>query len=142
MKLMIINGPSINMTGIRETDVYGTLSYTSMCNELVKYGDTLGIEVLIKQSNHEGYLIDYLQEAYFNHFDGVIINPGAYTHTSIALMDAINSIPLKCVEVHLSNIYEREEFRHKSYIKDVCATSFLGEGINSYKKAISYFYFK
>ena len=115
MKLYIINGPNLNMLGIREPDKYGNESYESLVKMVKSYCDNLGIEPVFYQSNHEGCLVDKIQEAYFEKADGIVINPGAYTHTSIALLDAVKSTSLPCVEVHISKVEEREDFRQVSY---------------------------
>lgn len=113
MKIMILNGPNLNFLGIREKDIYGQDNYQSVCKYIMDKFDDRDIEINIFQSNIEGEMINILQMAYFEKYDGIVINPGAYTHTSIALYDAIKSINIPTVEVHLSNIHQREEFRHK-----------------------------
>ena len=131
MKIMIINGPNINMLGIREVNVYGQTDYQHLCEYLKQQASIRNIELTLFQSNHEGELIDQIQKCYYEHYDGLIMNPGAYTHTSIALRDAISSIaPIPCVEVHLSNVHAREAFRHESKTAPVC----LGQisGFNTY----------
>jgi 3-dehydroquinate dehydratase-2 len=130
---MIINGPNLNMVGIREPGIYGTMSYADMIamiqQELQKYN----VEADCRQSNHEGDLVDWIQEAYFKKYDGVVINPGAYTHTSIALADAVKAVaPLPVVEVHISDISTREEFRHISYEAPYCLAQIKGEGVQGY----------
>lgn len=135
-KILIINGPNLNFVGIREKDIYGNNDYISLMNEIKKFTKEHEVDVEIYQTNHEGNLIDKLQEAYYNHYDGVIINAGAYTHYSYAIRDAIKSILIPTVEVHLSNIHEREDFRKTSVIKDVCIGSFYGKKLDSYKEAI------
>lgn len=132
MKIMILNGPNINFTGIREVAVYGRMQYPDMVKALETAAKEKGHTVAIRQSNHEGVLIDWLQEAYFEKYDGVIINPGAYTHTSYALFDAIQSTGIKTIEVHMSNIHSREAFRQKSVTAAACAGQIAGFGLNSY----------
>lgn len=138
MKIYIVNGPNLNFLGIREKKIYGSETY----QDLVQYLNTIAfqedIELEVFQSNSEGEIIDILQSAYYDDIDGVIINAGAYTHYSYAIRDAIASIQIPTIEVHLSNIMKREEFRKKSVIKDVCKASFFGKGFESYKEAIIY----
>ena len=139
MKILILNGPNINFLGIREKSVYGTLTYQEYLNKIDEYANNKAILVEVKQSNHEGVLIDLLQEAHFDdEIIGVILNGGGYTHTSIALMDAVSSISKPVIEVHFSDISKREEFRNHSYLTNVCEKTFKGNGINSYFDAIDY----
>lgn len=134
---MVLNGPNLNMLGIREKSVYGQGSYQDLVLKIEQYCKQHQIEVTCLQSNHEGTLIDYLQQAYFENYDGVVFNPGGYTHTSVAIRDAISAIsPINVIEVHISQIMERESFRHFSYIKDVCQTSIVGKGFDGYIEAI------
>jgi len=139
MKIMVINGPSINLLGIREKEIYGTCSYQELIKKIMLWAEELNIEVECYQSNHEGDLVDFIHSAYFNKFDGIIINPAAYTHTSIALLDALKAVCIPSVEVHISNIDEREGFRKKSFISEVCFKKIIGKGINGYKKALEAF---
>lgn len=137
MKIWIINGPNINFIGIREPAIYGRTTYEDMMAELNAYATSKQVEVEIRQSNHEGTLIDWIQEALRCQVDGIVINPGGYTHTSIALMDAILSIkPLPVIEVHLSDIMQREAFRHLSYTGMACVDQIKGHGIDGYKMAM------
>ena len=137
MKLLIINGPNLNMLGIREKEIYGEETFASLEKKIQDYANEKGIEVTLKQSNHEGDLVDWIQEAYFSKYDGVIINPGAYTHTSIALKDAVKAIqPIPVVEVHLSDVEKREDFRQVSYIREDCIETITGLGTDGYIKAI------
>lgn len=138
MKLMIINGPNLNFTGIREKNVYGNKTYKQIVNYLKDYAKKCHIKLDVFQSNSEGKIIDYIQMGYQKKYDGIIINPGAYTHYSYAIRDAIKSVDINIVEVHMSNIYEREEFRKINVIKDVCKNSFLGKKEQSYIEAIDY----
>lgn len=136
MRLMVINGPSINMLGIREKTIYGKTSYDQLVKKIHTWANELEVDAEVYQSNHEGDLIDKIQEAYFKGYDGIIINPGAYTHTSIALLDALKSVNLPAIEVHISDISKREEFRKKSLIKEACLTSIIGQGIEGYYLAM------
>ena len=137
MRIMVINGPNLNMLGIREKDIYGSESYDSLLRMIEKHAEKRSIEVDVRQSNHEGTLIDWLQEAYFNHYDGVVINPGGYTHTSVALRDAIKAIqPVPVIEIHISDISGREEFRHTSLIESVVSYQIKGHGLMGYIEAI------
>jgi len=137
MRIMVINGPNLNMLGIREKDIYGSESYDSLLRMIEKHAEKRSIEVDVRQSNHEGTLIDWLQEAYFNHYDGVVINPGGYTHTSVALRDAIKAIqPVPVIEIHISDISGREKFRHTSLIESVVRYQIKGHGLMGYIEAI------
>ena len=137
MKIMVINGPSLNMLGIREKEVYGSKSYGDLVRFIEESAARLGVQVQILQSNHEGQIIDWLQQAFFEGYDGVVINPGAYTHTSIAIADAIRSIaPLPVVEVHLSDIDAREDYRKVSYCAPFCVAQIKGQGFAGYLQAI------
>lgn len=138
MKIYILNGPNLNMLGVREPDIYGNTSYKSLVERLETYAKTRGFEAVIYQSNHEGELVDKIQEAYFEGADGIVINPGAYTHTSIALLDALKATALPAVEVHISNPDEREDFRHISFIRLAVKKAILGHGINGYFEAVDF----
>lgn len=140
MKIYIINGPNLNMLGIREPDKYGTDSYATLVDSLKKKCEGLGIEPVFFQSNHEGALVDKIQEAYFEGADGIVINPGAYTHTSIALLDAVKAVCLPTVEVHISKLEEREPFRQTSYIREACVKTVTGQGLAGYSLAIDFLY--
>ncbi len=137
-KYYIINGPNLNMLGIREPDHYGTDSYEMLKSMLCKKADELSVKIEIYQSNHEGCLVDKIQEAYYNGADGIIINPAAYTHTSIALLDAIKSVGIPTVEVHISKVEEREDFRQISYIRAAVKRTITGHGLNGYLEALEY----
>lgn len=127
MKVMVLNGPNLNMFGIREKEVYGSTSYENICKYLTEESNKRNIELTILQSNIEGELINYLQKAFIEEYDGVIFNPGAYTHTSYALYDAIKSIPgIPVIEVHMSNVHAREDFRHKSLTAPACIGQICG----------------
>ena len=138
MKIYVINGPNLNMLGIREPDHYGKVSYVGLLEILAKHAEKCGIELVCYQSNHEGDLVDKIQEAYFEKADGIVINPGAYTHTSIALLDAVKSVNLPTVEVHISKVEEREDFRQVSYIRNACVKTITGHGIDGYTEAIDF----
>ena len=135
MKLYIINGPNLNMLGIREPEKYGSESYGALCEIIKAHCDKRGVETVFYQSNHEGALVDKIQEAYFDGADGIVINPGAYTHTSIALLDAVLSVKLPTVEVHISKVEEREDFRQISYIRRACVSTVTGRGFQGYLDA-------
>ena len=138
MKIMIINGPNLNMLGVREKAVYGTKNYEEICNYIKTTGEEKGHEIDILQSNIEGEIINFLQRAYFEKYDGVVINPGAYTHYSYAIHDAIKGIPdIPTVEVHLSNIHAREEFRKESKTAPACKGQISGFGEYGYIMAIN-----
>ena len=136
MKLIIINGPNLNLLGIREKKIYGEVSFDSFYKDLLKKFNNIELEYF--QSNHEGELIEKIQEIGFT-FDGIIINAGGFTHTSVALRDAIASVKSPAVEVHISNILSREDFRKKSYLSDVCTGIISGLGLMGYEAAINYF---
>ena len=135
MKILVVNGPNINLLGIREPDVYGKNSFQDLLTLLKEVAADLKIEVLQYQSNHEGNLVDAIQAAY-GKYDGIVINPAAYTHTSIALLDAIRAIAVPVVEVHLSNVHSREAFRHHSMISAACAGVICGFGIDVYRLGV------
>ena len=139
MKIRIINGPNLNFLGIREPNIYGTMTYNELNNELTTYTKQYNIELEIYQTNYEGKIIDLLQEAHFNNdIIGVILNAGGYTHTSISIKDAVSSINKDVIEVHLSDITKREPYRNFSYLTDVYKNTFMGKDIQSYKEAIDY----
>ena len=138
MKVYIINGPNLNMLGIREPDKYGSVSYSALLEMLKVHCAKQGIEPVFYQSNHEGDLVDRIQEAYFEGADGIVINPGAYTHTSIALLDAVKSVSIPTVEVHISDLSKREDFRQVSYIREACVKTITGHGLNGYIEAIDF----
>ena len=140
MKLYVLNGPNLNMLGIREPDFYGHENYANLLKIIDEHCRWLEIEVVCYQSNHEGDLVDKIQEAYFEGAEGIVINPGAYTHTSIALLDAVKAVSLPTVEVHISDVKKRERFRRKSYISAACVKTISGMGIEGYIEAINYLY--
>ncbi len=137
MKLLIINGPNLNMLGIREKHLYGARDYAALCEYVKEQGRRLGVEVELFQSNHEGALVDFIQAAY-QRIDGIVINPGAYTHTSVALLDALKAVDIPACEVHLTDVNAREEFRKISYVRLACKKTFAGYGFDGYRMAMEY----
>lgn len=135
MKILVINGPNINMLGIREPDIYGKQTYKDLVDTVTNYGKEKGIEIECYQSNHEGDLVDKIQEA-FGKADGIVINPGAYTHTSVAILDAVKAVAIPTVEVHISDVPSREEFRQISFIRLASIKTITGHGIKGYTEAI------
>lgn len=138
MKLLILNGPNLNMVGIREPELYGNKGYKALCSYIKASAKENGVSVKIKQSNSEGELVTFIQKAR-NKFDGIIINAGAYTHTSIAILDALKAVDLLTVEVHLTDIHSREEFRKLSYVSLFAEKQIVGKGFDGYREAIEYF---
>lgn len=137
MKIRVINGPNINMLGIREPEIYGRTTYSDLCNMIAEHGRKVGVEVETLQSNHEGDLVDMIQQSY-GKIDGIVINPGAYTHTSVAILDAAKAVSIPMVEVHISKVDEREDFRQVSYIRKACLTTISGHGVQGYLEAMDY----
>ena len=137
MKLLVINGPNINMLGIREPEVYGKRDYAALCENIMSTANECGCEVELYQSNHEGDIVDKIQSAY-GVFDGIVINPAAYTHTSVAILDALKAVGIPTVEVHLTDISAREEFRRFSYVSLYAEKTVSGKGFEGYKEAIEY----
>ena len=137
MKILVINGPNLNMLGIREPDHYGKENYKDLVKKIKKHCSKNNIKVKIFQSNHEGSIVDEIQRSY-GKFDGIVINPGAYTHTSIAILDAVKSVNIPTVEVHISKVEEREDFRQISYIRLACVKTITGHGTDGYIEAIDY----
>lgn len=135
-KILVINGPNMNMLGIRQPEIYGSATYEDLKAMIQAEADTLGVEVSFFQSNYEGALVDAIQQAYFDHVDGMIINPAAYTHTSVALLDAVKAVGIPTVEVHVSDPDSREEFRHVSYIRAACVGTIRGHGLPGYLEAL------
>ncbi|MBQ3603335.1 MAG: type II 3-dehydroquinate dehydratase [Clostridia bacterium] len=135
MKILVINGPNLNMLGIREPHIYGSKTYADLCDMISEYCEGKNIQVDFYQSNHEGCLVDRIQQAYGN-ADGIVINPGAYTHTSVALLDAVKTVGIPTVEVHISDPDEREDFRKISYIRQGCIATIKGKGFDGYIEAI------
>ncbi len=136
MKILVMNGPNINFLGIREKGIYGEENYDSLCERIRRKAEELEVEVAIFQSNSEGALIDRIQEAYGDGTDAIIINPGAYTHYSYALRDALASVQMPKIEVHISNVHQREEFRHTSVTAPVCSGQIVGLGLAGYELAM------
>ena len=137
MKFLILNGPNLNMLGVREPGIYGTVDYEGMVNFVKEGCAAIGVETEFYQSNHEGSLVDAIQSA-LGLYDGIVINPGAYTHTSIALLDAVKAVGIPTVEVHISDVAAREEFRQVSYIRAACVKTISGHGTAGYTEAIRY----
>ena len=135
MKLLVLNGPNINMLGIREPGVYGSQSYAELLRLLQVWAEELGVEMTHYQSNHEGCLVDKIQEAY-GKFDGIVINPAAYTHTSVAILDALKAVAIPAVEVHISDVRAREDFRQISYAGKACVKTIMGQGLDGYRQAM------
>ena len=137
MKILVINGPNLNMLGIRERDIYGSESYASLVTFIEKICGGCGIDVEIFQSNHEGAIVDEIQHAY-KRIDAIIINPAAYTHTSVAIPDALKAVNIPAVEVHLSDLSVREDFRRVSYVRQACILTIDGQGFEGYRQAVLY----
>ena len=137
MKILVINGPNINMLGIREPAIYGKKNFQTLLQMLQEHAHVLGIEVDQYQSNHEGSIVDCIQAAYQN-YDGIVINPAAYTHTSVAILDALKAVGIPAVEVHISNVDSRESFRQVSYAGLACEKTIKGQGLEGYCQAITY----
>ncbi|HIX14751.1 MAG TPA: type II 3-dehydroquinate dehydratase [Candidatus Hungatella pullicola] len=138
MKILVLNGPNLNFLGIREKGIYGKEDYSFLVRMLQEKGEKEGHELEIFQSNYEGGLIDKIQEAYYNGTEGIIINPGAFTHYSYAVRDALASVEIPKVEVHISNIHQREEFRHHSVTAPICSGQIVGLGLKGYLLAMDY----
>ena len=134
--ILVINGPNMNLLGIRQPEIYGSATYEDLKAMIREEANRLGVEVSFFQSNHEGALVDAIQQAYFNKVDGIIINPAAYTHTSVALLDAVKAVGIPTVEVHVSDPDTREEFRHVSYIRAACVGTVRGHGLPGYLEAL------
>lgn len=138
MKILVLNGPNLNMLGVREPDIYGKKTYADLIAMIKAHCDAKGVEVVFKQSNHEGALVDYIQQAYFEKADGIVINPGAYTHTSVALLDALKAVQIPAVEVHISDVDSREEFRQVSYVSLIAKKTIKGHGFDGYIEAVDF----
>lgn len=136
MKLLVINGPNLNMLGIREPAIYGSGTYTELLDMIRAHAERRGAEVSFFQSNHEGALVDAIQQAYFDGVEGIILNPAAYTHTSVALLDALKAVAIPTVEVHISNVAAREDFRQISYVRPACIATVTGRGFAGYLDAM------
>ena len=138
MKILVINGPNLNMLGIREPSVYGKRTYDDLCAMIDSYAKEKGIDVEIYQSNHEGYIVDKIQSSY-DKFNGIVINPAAYTHTSVAILDALKAVAIPAVEVHISDVDSREDFRKISFVREYCQETISGHGFDGYIEAIEHF---
>ena len=137
MNILVINGPNLNMLGIREPDIYGKATYADLCAMIDDHARKIGVHVEIYQSNHEGDLVDRIQAAY-GKADGIVINPAAYTHTSVALLDALKAVGIPAVEVHISDVSQREDFRQISYVRQYCKKTICGHGFDGYLEAMDY----
>ena len=137
MKLLILNGPNLNMLGVRETSIYGNQTYPDLCKLIEAHAAKIGIEVEIRQTNHEGTLVDWIQEARGRE-PRVVLNPAAYTHTSVALLDALLAVQIPTVEVHISDPMQREAFRRISYVREACVKTIAGKGLDGYLEAIDF----
>lgn len=138
MRILVINGPNLNMLGIREPDIYGAENFSALEKFIKDSAYELSVEVTLYQSNHEGAIVDIIQAAY-NKYDGIIINPAAYTHTSVAILDALKAVAIPTVEVHLSDINSREEFRKHSFVSLIAKKTICGLGFEGYREALKYF---
>lgn len=138
MKILVLNGPNLNFLGIREPSIYGSNTYNDLCSLINDKANSENIDIEIYQSNSEGALVDKIQQAYFDKVDGIVINPAAYTHTSVAILDALKAVNIPTVEVHISDISTREEFRKHSYISLFAEKTIKGHGFNGYIEAIDY----
>ncbi|MBQ7338510.1 MAG: type II 3-dehydroquinate dehydratase [Clostridia bacterium] len=135
MKILVLNGPNLNMLGIREPDIYGRETYQTLVEKIKQHAQKIGVEVVCTQTNHEGVLVDEIQAAY-GKMDGIVINPGAYTHTSVAILDAVKAVGIPTVEVHISAVEKREDFRQVSYIRAACVGTITGHGTDGYLEAM------
>ena len=136
MHILVLNGPNMNMLGIRQPEIYGHETYEDLKAMIQAEADRLGVTVSFFQSNHEGALVDAIQQAYFDHVDGIIINHGAYTHTSVALLDALKAVGIPTVEVHISDVSKREDFRQVSFVRQACIATIAGHGLGGYIEAM------
>ncbi len=136
MKLLIINGPNLNMLGVREPEIYGSQSYEKLVRLIQHHAAEIGVEAAVFQSNHEGAIVDRIQQAYFDGVDGIVINPAAYTHTSVAILDALKAVSIPTVEVHISAVDQREDFRQVSYVRRVAVATISGKGFAGYLEAM------
>ena len=136
LSFLVINGPNLNMLGVREPDIYGSNTYQDLCDKIIAHAEKNKVLVEVRQSNHEGVLVDMIQEAL--DYDGIIINPAAYTHTSIALLDALKAVGVPAVEVHISDVSKREPYRQISYVREYCEKTITGRGFDGYLEAMDY----
>lgn len=137
MRILVLNGPNLNLLGLREPEIYGKQDYAALESTIFEAAQALGCEVEVRQTNHEGVLVDWIQSAYGT-FDGIVINPAAYTHTSVAILDAVKAVGLPTVEVHLSDVGKREDFRQVSYIRLACRKTIMGQGFEGYRAAMQW----
>ncbi len=137
MKILVINGPNLNLLGLREPDIYGKEDYNSLCEKIKSHAEKINCEVDICQSNHEGDLVEFIQKAY-GVFDGIVINPAAYTHTSVAILDALKAVGIPAVEVHISDVSKREDFRQISFVRAACLLTVSGHGTDGYLEAMDF----
>ena len=137
MNILVINGPNINMLGLREPHLYGSQTYAALCEKIENYAKDNHVKVEFYQSNHEGCIVDCIQDAY-GKFDGIVINPAAYTHTSVAILDALKAVAIPAVEVHISDVSKREDFRQISYVRYYCEKTIVGHGFDGYIEAMEY----
>ena len=135
MKILVLNGPNLNLLGVREPDIYGRQTYDDLGAHIAQSADRLGVEAEVRQTNHEGVLVDWIQQALGN-FDAIVLNPAAYTHTSVAILDALKAVALPAVEVHLSDVSQREDFRQVSYVRAACMATIAGHGFAGYTEAM------
>ena len=135
MKLLILNGPNLNLLGLREPEIYGNRTYSDLCKLIETHAAAIGVEAEVRQSNHEGVLVDWIQEAR-GKFDGIVLNPAAYTHTSVAILDAVQAVGIPTVEVHISDLSQREPFRQISYVRPACVAAVMGKGFDGYLEAM------
>ncbi len=138
MKFLVINGPNINFLGIREPSIYGASTYDDLINLIKSHAEKSGISVDFFQSNHEGAIVDAIQKAYYDKVDAIVINPAAYTHTSVAIADALKAVSIPAAEVHISDVSKRESFRQISYVRDVCKKTVSGKGFDGYLEAMDF----
>lgn len=138
MKILVINGPNLNMLGVREPEIYGKENYDVLVQKITTQAKKIDVEIEIFQSNHEGEIIDKIHSAYYDKIDGIVINPAGYTHTSVAILDALKAVKIPTVEVHISNVNKREKFRKKSYVSLVAVKVIKGKGLDGYIEAIEY----
>lgn len=136
MKILVINGPNINFVGIREPEIYGKATYQDLLDLIKAAAEERGVEVEFFQSNHEGAMVDAIQQAYYDGIDGIVMNPAAYTHTSVAILDAVKSVGIPTVEVHISDVRQREDFRQVSYVRQACVGTVMGKGFDGYIEAM------
>ena len=137
MKFLVLNGPNINFLGIREPKIYGSENYGTLYSKVTAHAKKIGVKIKLFQTNYEGELVSKIQSAYKN-FDGIVINPAAYTHTSVAILDAVKAVGIPTVEVHISDVSKREDFRQISYIRSACVKTICGHGINGYLEALDF----